>query len=108
MKIEDYNVVMEIYERMFKEATPSADIWQIIKSGEGKKEGFFNKYYLEQDRQNEIIKEVIAKHKIRRGHRQTRIEVSVLLGSSPIGNREAWMLQNTPNGKAKGKTKRKK
>ena len=36
IKPTNEDIAIEIYEKMFKEATPSADIHKIIKSGEGK------------------------------------------------------------------------
>lgn len=76
--------VMECYRRMFKEADPSGDIDEIIKSGEGKQKDFFMNYYLHQDRQDEIIEEVCKDLKIRNIYR-TKVFNSVILGSAPTG-----------------------
>ena len=38
-------VCMPIYRELFKKAEPSVDFDVLIKSGEAKKEGFFDKYY---------------------------------------------------------------
>lgn len=76
-------IVLEIYRRMYKEATPSADIDEIIKSGEGKKENWFTKYYLPLSRQIEIIHEVCKENKITKITDKQNISTAVLLGASP-------------------------
>lgn len=92
--MKDHNkIIMEIYRRMYKEAEPCADIHQIIKSGEGKKEGFFRKYYLSEKRQNEIINEVCKKHKVRTKWEINQYTTAVCLGSSPTSNREVMIKE---------------
>ena len=79
-------VVMPIYRRLYKEATPSADFDKLVESGEAKKERFFMNYALGMDRQYEIIKEVINEHKKRlRINKRTadRIRTTVMFGCSP-------------------------
>ena len=73
---------MEIYVKMYKESKPSADIKKIIKSGEGKKPGWFEKYYLDQDRQIEIIEEIMDKYKINK-HIRRKWHSTILLGAAP-------------------------
>lgn len=75
-------VVMPIYRQMYREATPSADFDELIKNGTAHKEGFFHDYHLSQDRQDEIIKKELKKHKLTKWQKRD-IEISVTLGSSP-------------------------
>lgn len=82
---ENDKIILEIYRRMYKEATPSADIDKIIKSGEGKKPDWFMKYYLLQSRQEEIIEEVLDKFKIK-GYMRKRFITEIILGSAPNGS----------------------
>jgi len=79
---------MECYRRMFNEAEPSANINKIVKSGEGKKPSFFMGYYLHQDRQYEIIDEVLKKLKIP-NHSINSLKSGIILGSCPSGNKES-------------------
>jgi len=81
-------VIGECYRRMYKETEPVGDIDKIKKSGEGKMEGFFMAYYLDQKRQDEIMAEVIKKLKVPK-NQVGLIERSVWLGASPSGNKEA-------------------
>ena len=72
------------YRKMYKEATPSADFDKLMESGETKKNGWFEKYYLKQSRQEEIINETI-KGLDKRDARQVRGEL--YLGCAPMGTR---------------------
>lgn len=79
-------IVMDVYSEMYKSAQPSADIYEIMKSGEGKEEGFFNKYYLSMEDQERIISTELAKHKLKS---YEKIKISrYFWGSSPCSNKE--------------------
>lgn len=80
-------VIGECYRRMYRETEPVGDIDEIKKSGEGKMEGFFMDYYLDQERQDEIMNEVIKEYKVPKCQ-ITMVHNSVLLGASPCGNKE--------------------
>ena len=80
-------VIEECYRRMYKETEPVGDIDEIKKSGEGKMEGFFMAYYLNQERQYEIMEQVIEEFKVPKIQRKMVIN-SVVLGASPCGNKE--------------------
>jgi len=82
----------EIYRRMFKEAEPSGDFDEILKSGEGKFPNFFMAYYLSDDKQEEIIIKVLDKFKVR-DFRREGIKNGIFLGSAPSGNKEATKKQ---------------
>ncbi|MHA1853853.1 MAG: hypothetical protein ACTSUF_10175 [Candidatus Heimdallarchaeaceae archaeon] len=77
-----WELCMNIYRELYKKATPSADLDELIKSGETKKENWFRKYYLSQ---KDIIR-IMNKHM--KGKRLSRFErnavrMEILLGSSP-------------------------
>lgn len=77
---------------MFKEGEPSGDIDKIIKSGEGKQEGFFRKYYLAEKRQKQIIEEVCKENKVPRWKIKS-FHTTCALGSSPTGQREVMLKE---------------
>jgi hypothetical protein len=77
-------IMLEIYRALYKEATPSVDIDELIKSGETIKEGFFNNYYLEDSRQEKIIEDILKTKKISK-HYKDLITRSVILGAAPTG-----------------------
>jgi len=101
IRLTNEQIVLEIYRRMFKEAEPSADIDKIIKSGEGKKRNFFMKYYLNENKQEEIIKEVCEENGIKKGFKLEAMRTECFLGSAPTGIRE-FMLKER-GGKYNGK-----
>ena len=76
--------MLEIYRALYKEATPSADIDELIVSGESKKEGFFNNYYLEDSRQEEIIRDILKTKKVSKNYKDL-IYRSIILGAAPTG-----------------------
>lgn len=77
-----FDICMEIYERMYKEAEPSLDFYKALADGYCKKEGWFMKHYLHIDRQDEIINEVCKKYKCSK-YEKRRISNEIWLGSSP-------------------------
>jgi hypothetical protein len=84
-KIE--NAIMDVYREMYAVASPPADIDKIIKSGEGKEDRFFDKYYLDIDTQISIIDDVCKKAKLN-GYNKRIVHMSVSLGSAPSSNKE--------------------
>jgi hypothetical protein len=82
-----YKIVMDIYREMYKNAEPSADIDELIKTGEGREEFFFNKYYLSADDQERITVTELLKHKLR-GYDKKRIMATLMWGASPCTNKE--------------------
>ena len=83
-KVEE--AIMETYRRMYKEATPSADFDELIRTGEAKKPNFFMKYYLPDERQAEIIEEVAKKYRLSRWEREI-LQTQVYLGCAPTSVR---------------------
>lgn len=82
--------ITEIYTRMFRESDPSADFNKMLKSGETKQRNFFMRYYLNQERQEEIIQEVCNELKIDKWLIKI-IRTNVVLGSSPTATKEAQL-----------------
>jgi hypothetical protein len=80
--MKDEKILIEIYQKMYEEATPSADFDKLMKSGEAKKEGWFLNYSLEQERQEEILDEAMKKYKVPKWKRK-QFSVTVNLGCSP-------------------------
>ncbi len=77
-----WNLCMEIYREMYRQATPSADFDQLIKEGITKQPNWFMKYYLPSDKQQEIIDQICKEHRCDK-HEKRRIETEVFLGCSP-------------------------
>lgn len=77
-------IVHDIYRQLFKEATPSADFDKLIRTGVTKRKAFFENYYLDQDRQDAIVKEHCMKNHLNPIQRD-QVSVTVALGCSPNG-----------------------
>jgi hypothetical protein len=75
-------ILLSIYEKMYQESDPPADIHEIISSGEGRIHGWFWKYYLPQERQNEIMEEILKEAKLKKWEKKS-MRITVLLGCSP-------------------------
>ena len=84
-----WEICMEIYRVLFKEATPSVDFDQLVESGEAKQDDFFMKYYIDNERQMEIINDICKKHKLTKNEKYA-VKNTVLLGCSPTINKERW------------------
>jgi len=78
-------IVMDIYRDMFKQATPSADFDLLIKTGEAKRDNFFDKYFLSEEVQISIIEKHCKKYKLTKRERHL-IEKEIWLGCSPTAN----------------------
>ena len=80
----------ECLKQLYKESEPLADIEKIIKSGEGKMEGFFMAYYLPEKRVDEII---FLQTRIKRKlsfYEQHEVSKAIFLGCVPNSCRETW------------------
>lgn len=81
---EDHlEVQNEIYRRLYAEATPSADFDEMVEYGLTKVEGWYNGFYLSEERTNEIIEEVCDEMDAPESARSS-ISSSVLLGGAPV------------------------
>lgn len=77
-----WEICVEIYTKMYAEATPSADFDKLISSGEGKKPEWFLNYYLDRKRQEEIFDEIVKKHHLNKRDEHA-VSKEVWLGCSP-------------------------
>jgi hypothetical protein len=80
-------IYLEILRRMYAESCPPADIDLVIASGEGKIHGWFMNYYLSEDRQRQIIEEVLNENKIKNKRIRQGLTNAVWLGSSPTSTK---------------------
>lgn len=78
-------ILLEIYQELYENSTPKADFKKLMEDGTAYKDGFFMDYYLDNDKQSEIINKVLDKHKIKNFER-THYEINVQLGCSPTSS----------------------
>ncbi|GAG00238.1 unnamed protein product [marine sediment metagenome] len=88
-----WEICKEIYREMFKDANPSADFDELIKSCKAKEKDFFLKYYLPIERQVEIVDRICDDHKIR-GYDKRKISHEVHFGCSPNSSEKTWKEAN--------------
>jgi hypothetical protein len=81
-------IILEIYDVLYKNAEPSADFRQLIEDGETVKPFWFMNYYLSDDEQEAIIEEVLTKHKIKDKYKRRSFKLSVMLGCSPTSTKK--------------------
>lgn len=84
-----WEICLEIYRQMFKEAKPSADFDKLRELKVTEKKDWFMNYFLPIERQNEIIDEICKKQKVA-GWKRKKIETEVHLGCSPNSSEETW------------------
>ena len=89
MRSDEYlsKICMRIYEDMYSETKPRADIHELIESGITKRNNWFNDYYLSLDRQREIVDYWCKKYKCSKRERQ-KIENEIWLGCSPTSSKK--------------------
>lgn len=83
------DIVIEVYRELYKNSEPKADFDEMMRAGETKKEEFFMDYYLDVDKQQEIMDEVMGRYKLDK-YMKRRISENVNLGCSPNASRETW------------------
>ena len=81
---KDDKIILEIYQELFKKSKPKGNFKEMMKSGETKKKEFFMNYYLDDDKQEEIIEKVLDKYKIKEQRRRA-FRTEIFLGCSPTG-----------------------
>jgi hypothetical protein len=79
-----WDICMDIYRELYRKAEPPRDFDDIITSGEGKIPLWFQKYYLDQKIQDNIIECHIKKHKLTE-YESSKIHFEMYLGCSPLG-----------------------
>ncbi len=80
-----WDICMDIYNQMYKEANPSANLGSLIDQGITKKPDWFLDYYLSTIRQEEIITQYCTKNKLNK-YECKKIYGTIMLGSSPRGD----------------------
>lgn len=93
IKPTDSEIMKEAYKQMYAEADPKGDIDKIIKTGEGKMPNFFMAYYLPEERQEQIIKKILDKHKIKKEWKRGSFSAGILLGAAPCSCRETMLAE---------------
>ncbi len=87
-----WEICKEIYTEMYRQSEPKADFKDLVKKYEGTKIKFFEKYYLQDNRQVEIINEICKKHKVTKWERK-KIDFEIHLGCSPNTSKEQWEIK---------------
>jgi len=82
-----WDICIEIYQKMYSEAEPKANFKKLWKQGKTSKQGWFYAYYLNQDRQVEIIDKICRKHKLTKREKH-QVSKEIHLGCSPGINRK--------------------
>ena len=77
-----WKICMNIYVEMYAKATPKADFKKLIESGETRKQNFFKKYYLDEQKMEDIVNKHIKRNHLCK-REESRVRFNVYLGSSP-------------------------
>jgi len=80
-------ICMNIYRELYKKATPSANIDELIEKGITKKHNWYMDYYIDEMRMEKIISKHIKKHKLTKKENNL-IYFEVWLGCSPTSNKD--------------------
>ena len=85
-KLTDYEILLEIFRRVYAVSEPPADFDELVANAElndrGEKDIKFMNYECEDKVMQDIFNETIAKYKIK-GHRAKALAFSFWLGCSP-------------------------
>ena len=83
-----WDVCLEIYQRMYAEASPSLDFRKALDEGViTSKPDWFSNYYLDMERQKEIFDIVVKSHHCSR-YEKKKIANEIWLGASPTSVRK--------------------
>ena len=82
---KEEQLILDIYRRIYAEI--GVDLDELIEKGVTKEIGWYNSYFLEQEKQDEIIEEMLSKIKMTRLKRQM-LRNTLYLGALPKGNNE--------------------
>jgi len=99
-EVSDMEILDRIYFKIFKEATPHTNYGKLKRLAQRGvlQVGWWQKYYLDQDRQDQIVRELCDKYKC--SPRETiEFLTTVTLGHSPVGEKKNWLGIN-PDEKA--------
>jgi len=72
---------------MYRESEPLADFDELLESGATAVERWYMDYYLETDRQYEIIEEVLKEHKVPKW-KWKYFRFEIILGASPTSTKK--------------------
>lgn len=92
---ELWQICLDIYNELYEEATPSADFNQLKDgkfskhNGDSDDEHPYRDYYLDQDRQDEILEKHIEKHNLTDAEERV-VSTEIHLGAAPVGTKQAW------------------
>lgn len=85
-KLTDYEILLEIYRKVYAVSEPPADFDELVANAEvnerGEKQIKFLEYQCEEAVMQQIFDETMAKYKIK-GQRQKQFSFSFWLGCSP-------------------------
>ncbi len=77
---KEEQLIMDIYRKIYSEI--GIDLDELIKQGVTKRDGWFDNYYMPQERQDEIIEEMLSKIKMTKLKRQM-LRNTLYLGALP-------------------------
>jgi len=90
---ELWQICLDIYNELYENATPSANFNELKKGKFHKEKGDdphpYRDYFLEADKQQEILKKHVEKHDLT-DVEESKIATEVNLGASPVSSKEAW------------------
>lgn len=95
MKTDDelWEICLDIYNELYENATPQADFNQLKEEKFHKEKGDdpspYRDYFLEEEKQKEIIQKHIDKHDLSE-HESSKVRTEIHLGCSPVWSKEAW------------------
>jgi len=75
-------LIMKIYRALYSEI--GVDVDKLISDGTTRKEGWFLDYYLPQERQDEIVNNILKESKLSKWKKEV-IRRTILLGAAPKG-----------------------
>lgn len=79
MKKEE-KVLMEVYRAVYSEL--GVDIDELIEDGTTKKEGWFMEYEMPNERQEQILNDILSKSRLSK-HSKQKVRINYWLGGSP-------------------------
>jgi len=84
-----FKILLDIYQEIYKNSNPPSDFKKMIESGETKQENFFLKYYIPEDKLEDIIEDMLKKFKCTKTEKRILRE-SLYLGAVPTSSKEVW------------------
>ncbi len=82
---KEEQLILDIYRRIYAEI--GVDLDELIEKGITKREGWFDNYYMSQEKQDEIIEEMLSSIKMTRLKRQM-LRNTLYLGALPKGKND--------------------